>query len=227
MTRDYDFKKDLKLRKEEIHKEANRRPDWPGYEIPDEIRDMLERRALKRACGYDSEDDLPGDPDEADAYINVLPEIIGDHQESVLRHHLEFFGPITQSAKTKKTRQEWSDWRRKLFNRRFNIVRFVGENRKPNSKQIKWRSMVAKWNEAYPLEPLNSSQMARICNRGIREDGIMVQIMVMNSLDAGRKLADPQDLKDWRDGKPHIRIIKTSHFSVTDSITGTKGGKSK
>lgn len=222
----YDFKKELKLREDKLYAEADKKSGWPGWPIPDTIKDMLKARALKRCGNYDSEDNLDGDPDEQNAYIDFLSEVIGEHQESVLASS-QTRGVIMQTVKTKRTAQEWSDWRRKLFNRRFNIVEFVAENRKLDSKQIKWQWMATEWNKAHPLETLNHAQMARIYNRGLKEDGIMLQIRAMSSLEAIKKLANSQDLKDWHDGKPHIRIIKTPHFTIKDSTTGKKGGKSK
>lgn len=213
-----DFKKELKLRKEEVYRQANNNPGWPGWPIPEHIRDLLEKRDLIRTLGQEygenpTEDNLDGAPDMLDDYIEFLPEEVAKHQESVL----------SQPVKTKKTgrkREKWSDWEHRLFNRRFNIVMFVAEHRKPDSKQMKWKRVTAEWNKSHPLDPLNPAQMARIYSRGLTEDGITLQVEAMSTLEAMRLLGDGHAMKAWRAGHPHARTIKSPLITI---IVPTKG----
>lgn len=207
---------DLELEKEE-QKIFNTWGRDFSFPIATEYQERM-KKAVLFELGI-SEIDLRGNPELKKGYLMKLNEwargvVFG------LKYELLKRNPPTDSkaqpSKTKRIGPEWSDWMRKLFNRRFNIVVFVEEHRKLDSKQIKWKRVTAEWNQSHPLDPLNPAQMARLYSRALTDEGITLQIEAMSTLEAIHKLADPQDLKDWQDGKLHLRIIKTSHFTVSN-----------
>jgi hypothetical protein len=197
MNKAYDFEKDLSLRKKELLERALQNSNWPKelYPFfPTGIIKILENQALRRVeC--ESENDLSGDPDRQDRFLEYLWEAICNYQEVVLGFQSPYpQGVIPRMKATTKKQpvKKWSDWNRRLFERRLDVVKFVVENwALSNSAQMKWQQLTSKWNEVYPLDPLNPIQMKTLYNRGIRDKGLMVQLLAAEGskmIDQGQRI---------------------------------------
>ncbi|MFA5064959.1 MAG: hypothetical protein WC566_05795 [Dehalococcoidia bacterium] len=179
----------------------------PGY------RKALEAGILEE-LGI-TEADLDGDPKNQEIFLEKLRSWAAG--AVFVCKIAPYTRSIAHPARSPKT-PLLSPWGRHLFERRFNIVKFVFESRAHHaSTRVRWKQIAPEWNRAHPRDILNPIQMKTLYKRAIKEDGIMIQVMVISVPDAFRKM---DEHPDWNDGKPHLRTIKTPYFTVTDSTNG-------
>ena len=213
--------------KERIYDTVPRLHGWPaGLPIEQILKDAWEKYALEEAAPPGSTEEEIEGTDQGEDYISILARRVAENVNTLVAAW-----DILFPNRPGTPRKRMSGWRGRLFfERRFETVKFVTEisadSTRKNSKD--WERIATEWNEVHPAErPESAAALKRRYNRAKKDDGIMIQIMALTAPDAIRKLADPQDMEDWKkdgkpDGKPHIRVIKMDCYGmiITDSTDG-------
>jgi len=207
--RSKDFTKEKKRIWSEVEAEAAL-----SFPITRVFKDWLEQEEVDLPEDYGD-----GDSEEEQAYLS---ELRGVAQRYLAAFQLVFEGKPSHSNNDKpsKARRTYSG----PFERRLRLVEFATDVwARDSGTRFNWKRIAAEWNEANPLSPtLSSNNLKREYYRAIQEDGIMIQLVVMQGYRKGYKpskeheqklnekkqflLRINEDMKA-QDGEPYLNLM--------------------
>jgi len=197
-----------------------------GFPLARDFRDYVEREEVG-----DPKDYIDGDPEGQEEYLESL--------RSVAKRYVTALSLIRFKNEPSDTKNERLSMSKQLhrgpFERRFRLVGFVLDCwERYGRSYIPWRHITAEWNKANPHSPIVSKDsFERAYRRAIKEDGIMIQLLVIRASKANvsignlaktiereqdrlasREYKELSDADRGRDGEPILSLLY-KHYLLT------------